>query len=135
MPFNTKQKHITISTSMDIDVYTSGNPSILLDESRSLIGGGWIEIVRVATVELEHLFLDTNALDDSVLVVDEDGLNKNLHINHIATYLTRLHIVGNVILTKDVNGELVGYNEKECEQIKDFLNSVTPAIKELIKYK
>lgn len=128
MPFNTQQKHIIISTSTDIDVYTSGNPSILLDETRSLLNGGWIEIVQ-----LDHLLIDTNVLDEAVVVVDEDGLNKGLSINHIAMFLTGQYIVGNVILTKDVAGELVGFNPEECEQVEEYLKGVIPSIKQMIQ--
>ncbi len=110
-------KHILVKTNGEFSVYESENKTLTLDECNKLING-WIEMVDLAREENE-LFPD-----NSMFIVDEEGLVKGLGINVFAAWRTNRIIVGDVILTKgDGGGEIIGFDDSEIERVMSLIKN------------
>lgn len=110
-------KHILVKTNGEFSVYEGQHETLTLDECNKLING-WIEIVDLAREENE-LFPD-----NSMFIVDEEGLIKGLGINVFAAWRTNRIIVGDVILTKgDGGGEIIGFDESEIERVMSLIKN------------
>jgi len=110
-------KHIVIKTTNEVSIYEGKHSTLTLDECNELING-WIEMVDLAREE--NAFFPEN----SMLVVDEEGLIKGLDINMFAAWRTNRIIVGDVILTKgDGGGELIGFNDDELISIMPLVRN------------
>ena len=110
-------KHILVKTNGEFSVYEGQHETLTLDECNKLING-WIEIVDLAREENE-LFPN-----NSMFIVDEEGLIKGLGINVFAAWRTNRIIVGDVILTKgDGGGEIIGFDESEIERVMSLIKN------------
>jgi hypothetical protein len=110
-------KHILVKTNGEFSVYEGQHETLTLDECNKLING-WIEIVDLAREENE-LFPD-----NSMFIVDEEGLVKGLGINVFAAWRTNRIIVGDVILTKgDGGGEIIGFDDSEIERVMSLIKN------------
>jgi|GEM_PF-4065208 len=111
-------KHILIKTTNEISIYEGKyNEGLTFDECNDLING-WIEVVNLDRGE--NSFFP----DNTVVVVDEEGLIKGLDINFFAAWRTNRIIVGDVILTKgDGGGELIGFNDDELISIMPLVRN------------
>jgi len=110
-------KHILVKTNGEFSVYEGQHETLTLDECNKLING-WIEIVDLAREENE-LFPD-----NSMFIVDEEGLIKGLGINVFAAWRTNRIIVGDVILTKgDGGGEIIGFDDSEIERVMSLIKN------------
>lgn len=76
---------------------------------------GWIETVRPRGLDRPYMML-----------VNEEGLLHNLPLNTVGSFFYQTHIhgqpiVGNIILMKDGERDIVGLEEDEAEKLLDMV--------------
>lgn len=88
--------------------------------------GGWLEIVRPGTVPFPL-----------VIIVDEEGLLKNLPLNPVGSYMYqtwrhRQPIVGDIIVMREQMGadgiELIGLEQPHIVQVAAFVRQIAQRI-------
>lgn len=78
----------------DLAAPTSLKRGYSVDWLRNAIGGGYFTITALNGQCIEPLLTELGTYDDYFIVVDEDGLDKQLPNNPIATVVAGTRIVG-----------------------------------------
>lgn len=112
--------HILFKSNNEFSTYRSEYESITLDELNAIIGG-WIEIVRKDENAINAM---ASLPENTIVIVDEEGLLKDLNPNFLASWITNRLIVGDVVISKENGGgEIIGFDDSELENVMSLVTN------------
>lgn len=119
--------HILFKSNNEVSTYRSEYESVTLDELNKILGG-WIEIVRKDKNAINAM---ANFPENTVVIVDEEGLLKDLDPNFLASWITNRLIVGDVVISKEnEGGEIIGFDDSEFENVMSLITNFKKIMKD-----
>lgn len=133
---------IKISTDLEMQVfeYPEGDLSAQMQALQDLVGNGCDYVERVRPRRLYTMLgvprvVTTNPGECATMIVDEDGLLRNLPVNAVGSWLyeTDRHgspIVGNIVIVGEI---YVGTGIKFCGISDDLFERLYPKLQQIIE--